>query len=304
MVRFRVPLALAAALLGLLAMSVASHAAAPAEMRVDAPSGTQVVGKPFTVNVSITRADATWAGYTDQLIYDPKVLKVNSVKPGGLADCKDPNTWANPQTSPTVLSACVFQSTTATGVSEIIEFECLKDGASELHLVTTAEDPVNGSALFNEGAAPIATDLVDATVSCGAGGPIETVAVPTNPAAPSSVPGGGTTPAPGGGTPGASGSAPAGGTPGAGGTSASGTAASGTDTAPNAALAPGSAATRQAATGTAAASKTSTAQGSTQSSGDSGMPAWLIAVIVVAVLAAAGGAGWLVLKRRGGASGG
>ncbi len=304
MVRLRIPLAFGAVALSLLAMTISVRAASPAEMRVDAPADTQVVGKPFTARVSITRAATTWAGYNDQVIYDPKVLRVNSVKAGGIANCDPASTWGSPQTAPTIQAACVFQATQVTGVTEIIEFECLKDGSSALHLVTTTEDNIGGTGLFDNNAVPIPTDLVDSSVTCGAGGPIETIAVPTNPAPPTSIPADGSTPAPGGGTPGAASSAAAGGTPGAGATggAAGGTAASGTATGPGASASAGPAATRAAAT--SSASKTSTAQNATQTSSDSGMPAWLIAVIVVVVLGAAGGAGWLVLRRRKGASGG
>ena len=155
-------------------------AAAPAEMRVTAPSGTQAVSSTFEVTVSITRADAKWAGYTDQIAYDSSVLLIKGVTRGGIANC-DEGTWANPQMKPTILSACVFQSTNATGVTEKIQVQCLKDGTSEFHLITPAEDKINGSMLFDESASAIPTDLVDATITCGGGGPLATVPIPTNP---------------------------------------------------------------------------------------------------------------------------
>jgi len=182
MIRMRTLLgvALALAATAVVLFATPAQAANPAAMRVNVPPGTQTVGTPFEVTVEITRATATWGGYTMHLLYDTKVLKVDKVERGQVADCTDAN-WGNPFTQPAILSACVFQETTGTGITEKIQFECIKDGTSALHFITPTEDTVNGTGLFDPDAVPIATDLTDGTVTCGAGGPLETVAVPTNP---------------------------------------------------------------------------------------------------------------------------
>jgi hypothetical protein len=181
MVRLRIgAIAGVALLIGATLLLRGALAASPAEMRVNAPEGTQPVGSTFEVTVSITRAGATWAGYTDQMTYDSSVLEIKDVTRGGIASC-DEGTWANPQKLPTLLAACVFQSTTATGTTEKIQMQCLKDGTSLLHLITTTEDTINGSTLFDVDAVTIPTDLVDAKVTCGGGGPVATVPIPTNP---------------------------------------------------------------------------------------------------------------------------
>jgi hypothetical protein len=292
---------LGALVLALAAMPPGARAAGQAEIALSGPSGTQTTATPFDVTVSITRANVRWAGYNAQIAYDTSVLQVKDVARLPLAACND-TSWANPYNTPTVLVACVFQDSTDTGPVDKITFQCLKDGSSELHLVTMTEDTIQGTTMLDENAIIIPTDLKDGpTVTCGAGGPLATVAIPTNPpqsAVDTAVAAGAPTPHPGASE--SSGSPVAGATGGA--ANGGGTAASGTAAGPGASASAGPAATRAAATSAASASKTSTAN-ATQTSSDSGMPAWLIALIVVVVLAAAGVAGWLVLKRRGGASG-
>jgi hypothetical protein len=138
---------------------------APAQMTVRAPDGPQAVGKPFEVSVEIARAETTWAGYNLQLEYDTSVLQVKSVTPGGVAGCGSQSAWGNPEQSP-VRTGCAFQETTATGVSDVIQFQCIGPGKSRLHLTTLAESEAWGTSLFDFWGTNIATDLVDGSVEC------------------------------------------------------------------------------------------------------------------------------------------
>lgn len=167
--------------------STSQAAASPAEIAVEGPAGAQQIGLPFQVTTSITRFQTgggvtTWAGWSMQLAYDGSVLQVNSVVRGSLCPA---SSYGNPQVSPTIITGCVFQSSTATGTMDVITFECIDAGSSPLHLVTLAEDPVQGTTLFDENAVNIATDLVDgAPVTClGAATP-----TPTNTHTPTPTP--------------------------------------------------------------------------------------------------------------------
>ena len=303
-------LAVCAALGAIVAVFAASVsgvvAASPGGLALSVGSATQDTSTPFDVTLSVTRADQTWALYNAEIAYDTTVLKVNSVTRLPFAQCNDAN-WAAPQTTPTIVVACVFQSSTATGAASTITFQCLKDGSSELHLVTPAEDSINGSTLSDENAEVIPTDLTDGpTITCGVGGPVQTVAIPTNPTgadvetavagSPIPAPTGGSSPAAG--TPGAAETSVAQGTPAAGGTSTAGTplpAAIRTQ----AAAATGTAAKAPTVSGPA---RTSTAlavgSGSGGSSSGGSSNTGLIIVIVVIVVALAAGGGWLFWKRQ------
>jgi hypothetical protein len=131
-----------------------------------APGGAVPVGNTFTANIEITdftfSPGETWGGYQMQLAYDDTVLQVNSVTRGGVCPA---STWGNPSTDP-VITGCAFQSSTATGTDSTIEFQCKAGGTSALHLVTFAQDPVNGTVVFDEVGANIPTTTVDSSVTC------------------------------------------------------------------------------------------------------------------------------------------
>jgi hypothetical protein len=291
-------------------------AAGQAGLTLTAPSGGQSISTPFDVTLSISRADATWAGYNAQIAYDSSVLQVKDVQMVKIADCNDSN-WAAIQTTPTVVVTCVFQESTETGPVDTITFQCLKDGASELHLVTLAEDSIQGSQLFDFNAETIPTDLVDGPIiTCGAGGPVATVPIPTNP--PQSdvqtaiagggivtpAPGGTTasgTPAPGGtasgteGTPGSAGTSTSSGTAGAGKTAAPGGTAAGRGTAAAGATAGSSVLSAPARTSTAAARALTGDNSSDSGSSNTGL---IIAIIVVVVVVGGAGAGFMYWRSR------
>jgi hypothetical protein len=144
-----------------------------AGLALSVASSSQATSTPFDVTVAITRADATWAGYSIEIAYDRSVLRVNNAANVSIPICNN-GTWAtsgNPSQEPTIILGCVFQQTTAAGPTATITFQCLKDGSSVLHLVTLAEDSIQGSTLFDENAVFIPTELTDGpTITCGAGG--------------------------------------------------------------------------------------------------------------------------------------
>ncbi len=307
--QFGVLAALAALVLAFGVSARGAVAASPGGLALSVGSATQTTSTPFDVTVSITRADQEWAVYNVQVAYDSSVLQVKSVTRLPIADCTDAN-WANPQTTPTVLIACVFQASTATGPIDTITFQCLKDGSSVLHLVTLAEDSIQGSTLSDFNADAIPTDLTDGpTIKCGAGGPVETVAIPTNPSqgdvqtaiAGSAIPaptGAATAPS---GTPGLIETSIAQGTPFVPTSPANGTAGAGTP--------PAGAQGTQAAAATATAAKASTisapartstalAAGSGKSDSGGSSNTGLIIVIVIIIVAIAGGGGYQLWRRQ------
>ena len=48
-----------------------------------------------------------------------------------------------------ILAACVFQDSTATGTTDTIKLECLKDGRTKVHLVTPSEDAIQPTTLLD-----------------------------------------------------------------------------------------------------------------------------------------------------------
>jgi len=176
----------AVAVLGAVALALGAwasrtSAASPGELTLSGPTTEQTTDKPFDVTLSVTRAEQTWAVYNAHIAYDNNVLEVKDVQRLPLADCND-QSWGVAETKPTVLVACVFQESTETGPATRITFQCLRDGRSELHLITMDEDSIQGSSLLDVNALTIPTDLVDGpTITCGAGGPLATVPIPTNP---------------------------------------------------------------------------------------------------------------------------
>ena len=114
----------------------------------------------------------TWAGYNIELAYDTTVLQANSGVPGLCPSA----TWGTPELAPFVISACVFQESTATGTLETITFTCLKNGVSPLRLVSpdALDKPIQGTQLFDVNAVPFATTLVSGSVTCGGPDPTAT----------------------------------------------------------------------------------------------------------------------------------
>lgn len=140
------------------------------ELGLSGPSGAQAVGASFDVTLSIKHAWQAWGMYQADIAYDTSVLHVTDVTRLPIAGCNDLN-WDVPQTAPTIIVRCMFQSSTDTGPVDTITFQCLKDGSSELHLVTPAEDSIQGSTLYDVSTENIGTYLTDGpTVTCGSGG--------------------------------------------------------------------------------------------------------------------------------------
>ena len=144
-----------------------------ATIAVSASRSPQAIGVPFGVAVDLTAftpgTATTWAGYSIELAYDTTVLQVNSVVPG----LCPASAWGNPELTPSVRSACVFQASTATGTLETITFTCLKNGVSPLRLISP-DMPIEGTTLFDVNGQPFATTLVSGSVTCGGPDPTAT----------------------------------------------------------------------------------------------------------------------------------
>jgi uncharacterized repeat protein (TIGR01451 family) len=129
--------------------------------------GNQPIGGTFTVdNAATNPGNATWAGYSMQIAYNPSIVSVVSTVSDNIGPGCTGGAWANPQNSPTVLTGCFGQVSTGTGNTDTVTFQCIAPGSTGLHLITLVEDPVNGSQFFDGDAATIPTDLTDTSVNC------------------------------------------------------------------------------------------------------------------------------------------
>ncbi len=206
-VRGRMSLAFAAALGLTIAMagSAAAQPAGTAEVRLNVPSGSQPLRTPFQVTIELVSISGMWAGYQTYLVYDPEMVEVLDISPGGIANCDTEATWGNPSLPPYIQTGCAFQESTELGTVEVITVQCLKDGRAPIRFISREADPAAGTFFFDENAVYFDTKVTDGEIVCGAGGPASTVELPTPiptpdlsrtggvSAAPGSPSGGGTT---------------------------------------------------------------------------------------------------------------
>jgi hypothetical protein len=190
--------------IGLGAQSTVGAPANAVSVTLAAP-GAKDVGAQFDVNVNVDAVGAAYAGVQANISYDPAILSWVPVAANGwtyhglggmtndfLAEGRDllPVDTVNDTTYGG--SALSGGTTNATGLFATVRFTCLAAGTSPLHLVTPAEDAPFGTFTVDESATTIETTLTDASVTCGAGGPIATpsgpTATPGGPAATPSVP--------------------------------------------------------------------------------------------------------------------
>lgn len=178
-VRIRTALA-GALLLVLLASGVANaQPAGTAEVRVNVPSEPQPLRTPFQVTIELVSVSGMWAGYQTYLAYDPELVEVLDISPGGIANCDTEATWGNPSVPPYIQTGCAFQESTEVGTMEVVTLQCLKDGRGLLRFVSREADPAAGTFIFDENAVYFDTKVTDGEVICGAGGPASTVELPT-----------------------------------------------------------------------------------------------------------------------------
>jgi len=170
-----------------------------------AAPGPKDVGAQFDVNVNVDIAEIPYSGAQATMKYDPTILAWSPVGANGWTYHGLGGMTNDFVASPMELvpadtvndsifggSALSSGTTNATGLFATVRFTCLAAGTSPLHLVTSAEYPVFAAFLVDESATTIETSLTDASVTCGAGGPIATpsgpTATPGGPAATPSVP--------------------------------------------------------------------------------------------------------------------
>jgi hypothetical protein len=142
-----------------------------------APVGAQPLGVPFqfTSNLSALQfvTQSTWGGYQFTMAYDGSIIEILSVVP---ALCSPINVWSNPYLAPDVLTSCLEQQSTSTGVVETFTAMCVRQGESPLHMV-----PGDVTSLFSPGdPVPFVLTLVDSSITCAAGPTLTPTATPTN----------------------------------------------------------------------------------------------------------------------------
>lgn len=124
---------------------------------------------PFDVDVLITQAGTPYAGYDSILEFDPSILAL--VGHSYLATdifnlCADATTGTG-----RVNSGCARSTgtTTFTGGTDRISFQCIGQGTSALHLVPP-EGNVTHTSMLGAGGTLVPTALSDAQITCGEGG--------------------------------------------------------------------------------------------------------------------------------------
>jgi hypothetical protein len=130
------------------------------------------VGATFTVNLDITAAARLYAGYQYAATWNGAVLSLVSVtqlKPAPLTACEDPRQVAA-VAAPNVYADCISAttSTSFTGAADTLAFQCMAPGASSIHLVTAAEEPLNfRTATLAQDGHFIEASVSDGFITCG-----------------------------------------------------------------------------------------------------------------------------------------
>jgi hypothetical protein len=194
---------LAVTTLALLPLSITVVAAPDNAMAVDVDqsnepgaqaSSVQPVGVPFQVSFDITDGTNPWAGYN--LLVDHAGLTfiptsdldgdtvLESWDYTGLGGSSLNAVVSVPQPGRLQGGSAIGSGTsTAAGQAVVATFQCTAEGVFTLHLVTSGE-AITFSTSLATGGVVLPTTLTDATVTCGAGGPMAT------PSAPTATPGG------------------------------------------------------------------------------------------------------------------
>jgi hypothetical protein len=145
----------------------------------------------FDVEVRITAASASYAGWQAKVRYDSAVLAWVPVGRTAVTYLYDTDNILHAIASDLLVAGTLrevfFGSPTAptspAGSLASVRFRCVADGTSSLHLAGSAESPASFSTTLDVGANAIPTDLFDAQVTCqGVGAPAPTAtpgAVPT-----------------------------------------------------------------------------------------------------------------------------
>jgi len=156
----------------------------PSDPDIDA-SAVRFVGDPFDVSTNITAAGTPYMGYRMSIEFDDSILSFVPVgsfyivytelglmrlnAPALVQDCDgdtDPDVFGS--------SARISGTTTATGQANIVRFECVGPGTSDLHLITLDDCPTYGSTTAAPGPVWLPTALVDAAIICQEAPPTQT----------------------------------------------------------------------------------------------------------------------------------
>jgi hypothetical protein len=159
-----------------------TSAQAPNAMAVDAdPSTPGVVdtartvtgGGSFNVSINVTAAATLYDTYQWKLSWDQSVLALSA----GAHSTGDlfGSCAAFTATASDVATSCgpSEEEQNFTGAVDTLTFHCVASGTSSVHLVSPAEDGVNGTTTFAAGGA-VETDLTDATITCDVPAPTNT----------------------------------------------------------------------------------------------------------------------------------
>jgi hypothetical protein len=137
-----------------------------ARLRVEAPDVVPI-GGAFTASVDVaTRSQLVWAGFQVKFAYDATHIRLDGIESAGLAGCTGQLFFGGSAAVPT-LAGCYGQTSSANGPAVLLHFTCLARGLSNIHPINAADDPINGSMLFDENATLYSTATVDRAVECG-----------------------------------------------------------------------------------------------------------------------------------------
>jgi len=132
------------------------------------------VGGTFNVDIDITDSASPYFAYQYTATWNEEILSLvgaTPLKPAPLDSCPEPAQTAG-VAAPNVYGVCnssTGTTTTFTGATDTLTFECVAPGTSTVHLVTAAEEPLNfRTATMARTGHFIQTNLSDVSVTCQA----------------------------------------------------------------------------------------------------------------------------------------
>ncbi|MGB6836627.1 MAG: flexitail domain-containing putative surface protein [Dehalococcoidia bacterium] len=122
----------------------------------------------FSVNIDVTDSASAYSSYQYTATWNGAILSlvgVTQLEPVGT--CVDP-VQTPAVAAPNVFAGCYSMTTTTfTGATDTLTFECITPGTSPIHLVTATEEPLNfRTATLATSGHFIESNLTDASVTC------------------------------------------------------------------------------------------------------------------------------------------
>jgi hypothetical protein len=156
----------------------------PSDPDIDT-SAVRFVGGPFDISTNITAAGTPYMGYQMSIEFDDSILSLVPVgsfdivytELGLMAlDAQALVQDCDADTNPELFGASSRTSgtTPATGQANLVRFQCVGPGTSDLHLLTLDDCPAYGGTTWGPGPVELLTALMDAAIICEEAPPTQT----------------------------------------------------------------------------------------------------------------------------------